>query len=259
MVINIDSLLDKAKEKCHNAMSALAYWQDIPQTLYHFTTLSTLISILENKTIRFTHYKYLNDETELKFAMDGINQYITDNKVPNSHDHLKHLNKITAEINKRKNTYIFCLSKILDNLAMWRMYADDSFGVAIGFDRDINLTQGNKNLFTPFIGKVIYGIEYPDEIKDLINFVIETWNNETIREQLNDPSNTETRQNFDNSIATPIIMLSMINKHPSFKLEEEIRLLLFDGELAYPSTHPKGYYFPNNYRCAWSREIKQPD
>lgn len=256
---SMDSLLNEAELKSKKACDSLGFWQDIPPILYHFTNLPTLINILENKTIRFTNYKYLNDETELKFSLDGIKQYVKENNLSISDEYLSYLNSITSIINKRKNTYIFCLTKIIDNLAMWRMYANDSFGVAIGFNSDINPEKNNNNLFIPFIAKTVYGIKYPTEIKELLCFLEKMLQNEAINKELNQTSNIEKLLKFKNLIGTPLHMLSMINKHHSFELEEEIRLLLFDGELAYGISHPQGYSFPEKYRCTWHKEIKQSD
>ncbi len=67
-----EDLNKKAKEISEKARDALACCHNLPSVLYHFTSLPTLKNILENKSIRFSHYKCLNDETELNYAWIGI-------------------------------------------------------------------------------------------------------------------------------------------------------------------------------------------
>ncbi|HBD9381267.1 TPA: DUF2971 domain-containing protein, partial [Legionella pneumophila] len=253
MVANItEELIKKAEKISDEATKSLDCYHDIPHTLYHFTNLDSLISILENKTVRFTHYKYLNDETELNFAWENITEFLLKDKINIPVDVIDHLKNITTIINKRKNTYIFCLSKILDNLAMWRMYADDGFGVAIGFDSDVEPEQNPRHVFSPTIAKTVYDMDYPSELKNLFIFIEE--NSHKIQLPQCKGSNVENELKFFNYLGVPLQILSMINKHPSFRLEEEIRLLLFDGELA-----PNGFNYPEQMRYQWSKCINHPD
>lgn len=47
--------------------------------LYHYTSLDTLHAILQNKTIRLTDYRFLNDMQELFFATKKLKKYILEN------------------------------------------------------------------------------------------------------------------------------------------------------------------------------------
>lgn len=42
------------------------------EQLYHYTSLNTLHAILQNKTIRLTDYRFLNDMQELFFATEKL-------------------------------------------------------------------------------------------------------------------------------------------------------------------------------------------
>ena len=45
------------------------------EQLYHYTSLNTLHAILQNKTIRLTDYRFLNDMQELFFATEKLKKY----------------------------------------------------------------------------------------------------------------------------------------------------------------------------------------
>ena len=45
------------------------------EQLYHYTSLNTLHAILQNKTIRLTDYRFLNDMQELFFATEKLKKF----------------------------------------------------------------------------------------------------------------------------------------------------------------------------------------
>ncbi len=134
---------------------------------------------------------------------------------------------------------------------MWRMYADDGFGIAIGFENPIEPVR--RHLFTPTIANTVYGTDYPYAIKEILLFLEKS--SPHIKLPQDDPSQLDSLLPFFNWLGIPLQILSMINKHPSFRLEEEIRLLLYDGELAYPTTHPNDFKFPKNMRRRWEKPV----
>ena len=44
--------------------------------LYHYTSIGSLFSILQNETIRLTDYRFLNDTQELSYALDWLKDYL---------------------------------------------------------------------------------------------------------------------------------------------------------------------------------------
>ena len=103
-----------------------------PSTLYHYTSLETLFAIINNInnddpnnvyfTLRATHASFLNDDTEGKLLPNVLHDLgVTDS---------------TLLILQSLQGYPFVcsLSELDDNLNMWRCYANDGKGVAIGLN-----------------------------------------------------------------------------------------------------------------------------
>lgn len=115
------------------------------EQLYHYTSLNTLHAILQNKTIRLTDYRFLNDIQELFFATEKLKKYIQGNPTINEREELLTAvqNIESGKISKSKtvgylgdkilispllsdtNYYVLSLSNARDNIAMWKMYAPE--------------------------------------------------------------------------------------------------------------------------------------
>ena len=157
--------------------------------LYHYTSIEALKSIVENKTIRLTDYRFLNDPNELNMAMDHFKDYLKFekgkpslsqeriNKIIKILEHIKAGGKINLvgtdkfiegrKILAYKNEpasylYILSLTQKNDDLALWTMYGKAGVRIKLnsaklfeffyGF-RDKHFLQGITN---PYRGEVRY-------------------------------------------------------------------------------------------------------
>lgn len=160
--------------------------------LYHYTSIEALKSIVENKTIRLTDYRFLNDPNELNIAINNFEDYLTSQNVKESVrqekindiirilEHIKAGGKINlVETDKfiegrkllaYKNEsasylYILSLTQKNDDLALWTMYGKTGVRIKLnsaklfeffyGF-RDGHFLQGITN---PYRGEVHYSNE----------------------------------------------------------------------------------------------------
>lgn len=120
----------------------------MPDTLYHYTSMNTLLAILNNivdgeLTLRATHVNYLNDPTENEIGVDILKKELLKYESGLNKSEKKKLNENLDDerLSYFKNIdydkqppYIFSLSEDKDSLPMWNTYADNSLGVNIGFD-----------------------------------------------------------------------------------------------------------------------------
>lgn len=165
------------------------------EQLYHYTSLNTLHAILQNKTIRLTDYRFLNDMQELFFATEKLKKYIQGNPTINEREELLTAvqNIESGKISKSKtvgylgdkilispllsdtNYYVLSLSNARDNIAMWKMYAPE--GCCMKFNsqklfeffysfRDEHLPQGLTNIIR---GQVHYGDD--QQMSHMVNFM----------------------------------------------------------------------------------------
>lgn len=194
--------------------------------LYHYTSIGSLFSILQNETIRLTDYRFLNDTQELSYALNWLKDYLAPKdeeefgkKVLTAIDNVEHgkmeriksvsdgspyMQRYLCDI----HYYILSLSRLYDELAMWRMYAKD--GCCIKFNsqklkeffygfRDANFDNG---LMNPIDGKIQY--EISEELKKAINF----------------------HYNLKNELMLydDILRFCLLVKSPSFSFEHEYRM-----------------------------------
>lgn len=194
--------------------------------LYHYTSIGSLFSILQNETIRLTDYRFLNDTQELSYALNWLKDYLAPKaeeefgkKVLTAIDNVEH-----GKIERIKSIsdgspymqrylcdihyYILSLSRRYDDLAMWRMYAKD--GCCIKFNsqklkeffygfRDANLEKGLMNLID---GEVEYEIK--ESTRHAINYFY------SIKNEL--------------MIYDEILIFCLLFKSPSFSFEHEYRM-----------------------------------
>lgn len=194
--------------------------------LYHYTSIGSHFSILQNETIRLTDYRFLNDTQELSYALNWLKDYLAPKaeeefgkKVLTAIDNVEH-----GKIERIKSIsdgspymqrylcdihyYILSLSRRYDDLAMWRMYAKD--GCCIKFNsqklkeffygfRDANLEKGLMNLID---GEVEYEIK--ESTRHAINYFY------SIKNEL--------------MIYDEILMFCLLFKSPSFSFEHEYRM-----------------------------------
>ena len=142
----------------------------LPKTLYHYCSLQTFKSIIENKSIWLSDIRKSNDSKELEWIKGKSEYYLLKTWVDylNSMDNEQRFQKVSSDDFKRVDelkelisnfndikTWAFCLSEKKDDLSQWRGYADDGTGISIGFNGKyfkalqlINgLNDGNEDLF----------------------------------------------------------------------------------------------------------------
>ena len=177
--------------------------------LYHYTSLNTLLSIIENKTIRLTDYRFLNDTQELSFAINELRNVLKGipaddycKKISNALDDIENgnitifpaigkLNGVTciAPQSVQAKYYVLSLSSQQDSLPMWRMYAKT--GCCIKFNnpkmmeffhafRDKYFADGLSNVVNE---SVIYGSSIPKD-KEFIQWLLSSKNDMMLYEML---------------------------------------------------------------------------
>lgn len=130
-------------------------------TIYHYTSLSGLISIIESQTLFCTNINFLNDKKEFKHGVNIIEKVIE--KLKKEKLEISILETIETNIEQiyKGERYVTCFSKDGDLLSQWRAYANQGKGVSIGFDF---------YNFEHCIEQIIHGkhIEYNEDIQNQV-------------------------------------------------------------------------------------------
>lgn len=214
-------------------------------TLYHYCSLDAFLNIIRNKSIRMSDIGKSNDFMEAKwlfefFEEEVLHQYneepfINSNRVIyglSDIDTLRFL--IRNEKNKMINRndelfYVTCFSEEGDVLSQWRGYADDGFGVSIGFDSEVLKTiASNEELLQ--LKKVVY-----PRSKELIHKEIKSHARSFLESVYYAISQGDTKDIYFNdysldsfySVSTKALLQeSLFYKNPAFQEEKEWRLVL---------------------------------
>lgn len=128
------------------------------ETLYHYTSAEGLKNIIENKTIRFSDYRFLNDIDELEFGKKVFRQVLDElkNESPQYSEYImkweeelkfiengkiKYLKQVSPAENgaincilcesKNFHYYLLSLTTLNDNKDMWNMYSGNNPGYRI--------------------------------------------------------------------------------------------------------------------------------
>lgn len=206
--------------------------------IYHYTSIETLNAILsgcehhptrdaksdsiDSHRIKLwaTHWMYLNDPTEYKYFFDELRDYIRDNK-----DLCTYRDSFDSTFDFAKRIggmpYVISLSKAKDNLEMWRSYAGNGTGVAIGFDKNRLYAEICKtDLDDKYNSVKMYDCRYleKDQIKNECN---------KLRDYLLSVLSKSEKNGGDYNLIHLVESL-IVFKHPCYFNEREARIVLFD-------------------------------
>jgi Protein of unknown function (DUF2971) len=114
--------------------------------IYHYCSIEAAISILTNKTIRFSDINMMNDAEESQWGYSIFEQAasqilkrdgLTDDfkKLIEGLDleFIDVIDRVWSPMGQKILQFISCFSTDGDSLSQWRAYADDGRGVAVGF------------------------------------------------------------------------------------------------------------------------------
>lgn len=128
-----------------------------PLNLYHYTSPNAFLSIIKNKSLRFTDARYMNDKSETLYFLKVLVEFVENNfeKYPlfteaviellkgNNLDGIKSLSLNEVKFNevpklpyKPSRHFLFCMCGESDSLNMWNYYVNNGFyeGYNIGFN-----------------------------------------------------------------------------------------------------------------------------
>ena len=108
--------------------------------LWHYTSAEVFWKMLGGEFYA-THYRFLNDSTEITYGVYEIEQFL------HNDTSLKGLQFAVDDL-KRKDIFLLCFSKDPDNLYQWRSYTPNG-GFSIGFSYNKLVQLLNESSFDP--------------------------------------------------------------------------------------------------------------
>ncbi|GAB2190103.1 DUF2971 domain-containing protein [Sessilibacter sp. MAH1] len=205
-------------------ISQQLYAQIPEDTLYHYTSLTGLMGIVESKMLRASDIRYMNDSTELKHLLvllsDEINIRLNAGSA-----FAQLLNQFSQWLSHRivDGPMLFGASFRANGnlLSQWRGYSTHGKGVSLGFNPKYVLDCAAYHDFS--VGKCIYNPEEQKQIaRQIVNSVENTAkSNHADYVQAAIPDFTPIFEYIEGDL----LKIAAILKHPSFEEEQEWRVV----------------------------------
>jgi hypothetical protein len=172
----VSRTFDAEKQLREECLGLFHLSRDVP-TLWHYTSTSALLGILESQELHLTCYRFLNDPGEGELAGHLVEKCWRSalNRVQ-EHPHLN-VEYLRESIRvptpryhaaSRSTTFTFSASTHPDSLSQWARYADDGAGVALGIAVDPTALErglpGTGWSYGPFVSRVAYWEEEEEEV-----------------------------------------------------------------------------------------------
>jgi hypothetical protein len=209
-------------------------FSDIPKgRLYHYTTLTGLLGIVDSKALWASDIRYMNDSAELKHAADLIKLEVRE-RMTKRQGNPDFLNQFVDWVSYRiTNGNMLFASSFRSHgnlLSQWRGYSTHGKGVSLGFDAEYIVSCAKLQHFQ--IGKCIYE---PNQQRQLIRQVVDAVENH-VSAQIPENSNRAKRlaiyRKTFKKIESHLLRIAALLKHPSFREEMEWRIVspIFSGD-----------------------------
>ena len=202
-------------------------YADIPMgTLYHYTTFSGLLGIVQSRALWASDVRYMNDSAELRHTSDLIKFEVSeriDSGPANSTLLSLFADWVAYRITNGHMLFGASFRSHGNLLSQWRGYSSPGKGVSLGFCPDYILQCAQQQQF--MIGKCIYE---PHRQRALIKEVVDAV--ERLAEEHASGEHTASertglyREAFA-AVEIDLLRIAAVLKHPSFREEKEWRIV----------------------------------
>jgi hypothetical protein len=211
----------------------------VDRPLYQYTNSAGLRGIFDSQKMWFTDYRFLNDPSELSHGMDMARDMLLD--AQNGLDgRVRFFLKCAADMFCRENVeatlafFVASFSRARDDLGQWRAYADNGRGFAVGFAPRMFRIKGEANPSpdeNAFLGSVLYDVGDVlsrhrlaiDEAIEIFRTAVDAQASLMADRAIGIAFIQEFSRHL---IASPLIWNALTSKHPAYKHEQEVRLLM---------------------------------
>jgi hypothetical protein len=185
------------------------------------------LGIVDSNALWASDIRYMNDSAELKHTADLIRTEITQ-RIAAGHPKPNLLNQfLDWVIHRITNGHMLFASSFRSNgnlLSQWRGYSRLGKGVSLGFDPDYILQCATQQSFQ--IGKCIYNNEAQQQLICQVIDAVEVLAEEHSKAiDSKDPQNDNAYHPIFHMIESDLLRIAAILKHPSFREEEEWRVV----------------------------------
>ena len=196
-----------------------------PDILYHYTTQDGLLGIVKDCEIWATHFKYLNDKSEIYHAVELAKKIIS-SKISKSEsgsiesEILTNMKQGLSWSSQFSHSCVISFTSEDDDLSQWRAYGGNNGAYAIGFNSFM------LKKFAESYGYIIAPVEYDaDKQNSLMTKLIESALSEYVEFEENHPGRSNSRV-YGSRFGLLLASWALLFKHNSFEKEREWRIIL---------------------------------
>ncbi len=193
--------------------------------LYHYTSLGTVMKIVEGGSLWATDIRFLNDVAEMNHTVhllhSAINQREKDS-TSNTQLLVQLREWLSHRLNDGHMIFVVCFTTNGNLLSQWRSYCPTATGVSVGFDAEKVNTSATGQSFR--LGKCVYDVDVQRKISTTILDAIESLAQK--RGENKDRSKRHPSNSFHDvfeEIEADLLQIAALLKHPAFHEEEEWR------------------------------------
>ena len=194
-------------------------------TLYHYTSLSGLEAIMKTRLLRASEIRYMNDAAEMHYTGEVMKMEI-DRRLDRQDAHTDVLEQLREWMSDRlaNGHMLFVVSYTTNGnlLSQWRGYGKVGKGVSLGFNPSMVYDCARQQCFR--VGKCIYDQDRHKEIANRIVSAIEALAGKQGPETAARHPSQSHYPVFE-SIEGDLLRIATLLKHPSFKEEDEWRVV----------------------------------
>lgn len=202
-------------------------YADTPQsTLYHYTTFSGLLGIVQSRTLWASDIRYMNDSAELRHTADliaaEVRERIEDGRA-NSSLLSQFADWVAHRITSGHMLFGASFRSHGNLLSQWRGYSLPGKGVSLGFCPEYILRCAARQGF--MIGKCIYEPARQQNLIGQVVDAVERLGGTREDESLSAVERSALYRESFAAVETDLLRIAAILKHPSFREEKEWRIV----------------------------------
>lgn len=224
----IDDLRQEFRDAQHARSSVGPGHHEPPRRLYHYTTLTGLVGIASSHSLWASDVRYLNDASELSYAVELISGVVTETlseaDTDALHSVLPRYSGFANAFEYGRRPFVACFCEEGDLLSQWRGYRSGQTGYSLGMDLSTLARIGNLPPNT-YLRKVVYDT---DEQRAEVREVVQVWL-QTAEALLNSDRGLSTEDVFPYpaiwALQEALAEHHLCFKHPAFAEEREWRLI----------------------------------
>ncbi len=194
------------------------YLSDIPDVIYHYTSIAAFMDIVRNKVLWASRAEFLNDANEFQYGKRILQRHLK--KMMGVRKYRRIAERITGELEISVSPFVACFCQDGDLLSQWRGYSTHGQGIAIALSSE-TFADSDADL-----NNVLYDREKQEALvkKHLTHFV------STFVKFGLDLTSVEVEYEVNGRIGQTEQYCALL-KDPAFSEENEIRLSVQDYEV----------------------------